>query len=144
MAEGETVSTPPDIDAFLQEHRRTFFITLRSDGTPTVHPMTGLYNQGSLHYTSYRRSAKNRNIERDARVCCLALNGYDAEQVRAVTLKGVARIREGAEMPQRRPVQGVEPSSASRARRAIRAGRRVIIEIVPAGVIGFMDQVRGE
>ena len=83
MTNPESVPIRPEIDAFLKEHRRTFFITIRKDGTPTIHPMTGLYHEGRLRYSSYKTSAKNRNIERDDRVCSLVLNGYDEPDFRA-------------------------------------------------------------
>ena len=145
MTDPESIPIRPEIDAFLKEHRRTFFITIRKDGTPTIHPMTGLYDEGRLRYSSYKTSAKNRNIERDDRVCSLVLNGYDVEPMQAVTLKGVTRILEGTEMPRR---QGPAPaasneSGARRAQAAIQTGRRAIVEIVPSDLAAFIDQARG-
>ena len=31
---------PPELDSFLSEHNRTFLMTVRKDGSPTMHPMT--------------------------------------------------------------------------------------------------------
>jgi nitroimidazol reductase NimA-like FMN-containing flavoprotein (pyridoxamine 5'-phosphate oxidase superfamily) len=130
-----------EVDAFLREQRRAYWVTLRSDGSPTAHPMGGLYEDGRLLFTSYRKSAKNRNAERDPRTCVLLANEYGSVPLEAVTLKGFARVLEGAEAPRMLREQAGDPG-ADRACAAIAAGRRSVIEIVPSEVADFSDRVR--
>ena len=56
-----------ELDAFLRAQRRAYWVTLRRDGSPTAHPMGALYEDGRVLFTSYRKSAKNRNADRDPR-----------------------------------------------------------------------------
>jgi len=130
-----------EVDTFLQKHRRAYWVTLRRDGSPTAHPMGGLYEDGKLLFTSYRKSAKNRNAERDPRTCVLLANEYGNTALEAVTLKGSARIVEGAEAPAMLRAQAGD-KGADRACAAIAAGRRSVIEIVPSDVAAFSDRVR--
>lgn len=48
-----------------------FMIVRRSDGGPTGYPMTGLFSDGHLELTMYRKSAKARLLMADDRVCCV-------------------------------------------------------------------------
>lgn len=48
-----------------------FMIVRRYDGGPTGYPMTGLFSDGNLELTMYRKSAKARLLMADDRVCCL-------------------------------------------------------------------------
>ncbi|MBW2422847.1 MAG: pyridoxamine 5'-phosphate oxidase family protein [Deltaproteobacteria bacterium] len=139
---GAAIPLEREVDAFLQAHRRAYWVTLRRDGSPTAHPMGGLYERGRLLFTSYRKSAKNRNVDRDPRCCVLLANDYDATSLEAVTLKGFARVCEGAPPPRMLREQAGE-SGPGRAVAAIESGRRSVIEIVPADVAAFSDRVRG-
>jgi hypothetical protein len=130
-----------EVDAFLRNHDRAYWVTLRKDGSPTAHPMAGLHEDGRFLFTSYRKSAKNRNVDRDPRTCVVLVNGYGAEPVEAVTLKGFARVLEGAPPPRRLREQAGD-AGADRACRAIESGRRSVIEIVPAEVADFSDRAR--
>lgn len=131
-----------DLDAFLREHRRAYWATLRRDGSPTVHPMGSLYEDGKVLFTSYKKSAKNRNVDRDPRCCVLIASEYDAPSVEAATLKGVARVLEGAPPPRMLLEQAGE-SGPGRAARAIEEGRRAVIEIDAGEIADFSDRVRG-
>jgi len=147
MSEPERIPMPPAVEAFLRKYNRTYWLTLRKDGSPTAHPMSGIYEEGRLAYTSYKRSIKNRNVDRDPRTCVLGVNGYgpESDSPQAVTLKGVAVILDGAGAPGRlgREQSEEESGGTNRARTAIAAGRRAVIDIVPTELVGFTDQVRG-
>jgi hypothetical protein len=138
----EAIPLEREVDAFLQAHRRAYWVTLRRDGSPTAHPMGGLYEDGRLLFTSYRKSAKNRNVDRDPRCCVLLANEYDATSLEVVTLKGFARVREGAPPPRMLLEQAGE-AGPGRAVAAIESGRRSVIEIVPSDVAAFSDRIRG-
>jgi hypothetical protein len=82
----------PEIDDFLASHTRTMLVTLRADGSPTVHPMLGMWRDGALWFNTYRKSAKTHNVERDARVCCVVLGGDDDLTPPAVVIHGDAEL----------------------------------------------------
>jgi len=142
VGDEEAIELEREVDAFLQAHRRAYWVTLRQDGSPTAHPMAGLYEDGRLLFTSYRKSAKNRNVDRDPRCCVLLANEYDATSLEAVTLKGFARVCEGAPPPRMLLEQAGE-AGPRRAVAALEAGRRSVIEIVPVDVAAFSDRIRG-
>lgn len=135
---------PPDADEFLKSHTRTFLLTLRADGSPTAHPMVGLYNHGRISFSTYRKSAKTRNVQRDPRATCLVTTRYDDPNFRALVFRGRARVLEAEEQPERpRPASvGAVPSSIStRSRERLKSGKRIVIEVGPEAV-GFLDQMR--
>src|SRR5581483_11453607 len=82
----------PDVEEFLRTHTRTMLVTLRSDGSPTVHPMVGLWGDDALWFNTYRKSVKVKNIERDPRVCCVVLGGDDELVRPAVVIHGNAEV----------------------------------------------------
>ncbi|MEE9285772.1 MAG: pyridoxamine 5'-phosphate oxidase family protein [Dehalococcoidia bacterium] len=136
---------PQDVDDFLASHSRTFLLTLRPDGSPTAHPMTGLYNNGALSFSTYRKSAKTRNVQRDPRAACLVTTTHDDPDFQAVVFRGPARVLESQEMPQRRRPTGDTPSvssgTASRATKRLKSGKRIILEVAPE-LVGFLDDLR--
>ena len=142
----DPVRVSSEVEAFLQEHRRTFMLSLRADGSPTGHPMTGFYHEGAVWFSSYRKSAKTRNFARDSRGGVLVLNGYEAAKVQAVTVKGAAALREAAEMPSRpaAPARSQSaPGNASRAQDRMRTGQRIAIQIVATQQAAFTDEASG-
>ncbi|MBM3670970.1 MAG: hypothetical protein FJW86_02105 [Actinobacteria bacterium] len=81
-----------EVDEFLATHTRTMLVTLRTDGSPTIHPMVGLWRDDALWFNAYRKSVKTRNIERDPRVCCLVLGGDDDLVPPAIVVHGRAEL----------------------------------------------------
>lgn len=146
MPDHKSKSIPREVDTLLSKFNRTYWVTLRKDGSPTAHPMSGLYEQSRLRYTSYKKSIKNRNIERDPRTCVLATNGYGSEsnKLEAATLKGIAVIVDAAQTPSKlgRESDGTQSGGTNRARAAIEAGRRSVVEIVPTEIAALTQQVR--
>ena len=134
---------PPDLRRFLQRNTRAFLFGLRKDGSPTGHPMTGIYAQTRLFVNTYRKSAKARNIVRDSRTCYLVVNGYDAEKVYGVAVKGEARILEEGRIPGRRDEPGNTTTEriGPDVRQLLRSGKRVFVEVIPSEA-GFIHNVR--
>jgi PPOX class probable F420-dependent enzyme len=136
--EAPSSSVPPEIDAFLARHTRTMLVTLRPDGSPTIHPMLGLWRDGALWLNTYRKSAKLRNIERDPRVCCLVLGGVDDLTPPAVVLRGHAEL-----MPIGTPTPGatsggsetlpagVTPGIVRRVADRVANAKRVVVRVTP-------------
>lgn len=75
----------------IDEHGRTFLVSLRKDGSPTCHPMARFHARGELYLNMYASSVKHRNLSRDQRVCCLVSTRSDAEHFEAVVMTGRAR-----------------------------------------------------
>ena len=48
-----------------------FLIVRRPDGSPTGYPMTGVFHDGDVEFTTYRKAAKVRYLLADDRVCCV-------------------------------------------------------------------------
>lgn len=133
----------PEVETFLKAHTRTFILTLRKDGSPTGHPMTGWYDEGRMRVTTYRKSFKTRNAQRDERTSWVVLNGYDSDDdVRAVQFKGVNRVVEATQMPSQAGVrQGVSTGLSSRTEERLKSGKRIVLEVTP-NETGFLEEVR--
>jgi PPOX class probable F420-dependent enzyme len=126
---------PPDAEEFLRTHTRTFLVTLRPDGAPTCHPMVGLYHEGALYLTTYRKSAKVRNLTADPRVACVVVTPDDDPELRGVVLRGRAEIlAAGAVMPWTpeapRPA-GTGAGVARLVQSRVAEGKRVVVRLVP-------------
>ena len=128
------MTTPDDVARFLASHTRAFLLSRRRDGAPTIHPMTGFFADGRVVMTTYRKSAKARNVERDPRAAALVVNGYGAGDVRAACLQGRATLRRAevgtlptAERTTPKVGQGVAGTVTTR----MASGKRVLLEIEP-------------
>lgn len=130
------MTIPDDAAAFLARYTRAFLLTRRRDGSPTIHPMTAFFADGRVTMTTYRKSAKARNVERDARAGCLVVNGYAKDDVQAVLVRGRGAIRAGALPPPTGLSEAPKVSDGVTARVADRmaSGKRVFLDIEPDAV----------
>jgi hypothetical protein len=110
---------PDDVAAFLGRQTRVFLVTRRRDGAPTIHPMTGTFAAGRVTMSTYRKSAKARNVERDPRAACLVVNGYGTDELRRAELPAGA----GRAAPQ--AGAGVAATVADR----MASGKRVFLDV---------------
>jgi hypothetical protein len=102
------------------------------DGAPTIHPMTGFFGDGRITMTTYRKSAKARNVERDGRAACLVVNGYGKTPVEAVCVRGRAALRRAEGLaPPTRASDAPKVSAAVSGRVADRmaSGKRVLLAV---------------
>lgn len=129
------MTIPDDVAAFLARHTRAYLLTRRRDGSPTIHPMTAFYADGRMTMTTYRKSAKARNVERDERAACLVLSAYGSADVRAVLVGGRARLRQAtiAALPVEDGAAPAKVPDAVAARVAARmeSGKRVFLDVEP-------------
>jgi pyridoxamine 5'-phosphate oxidase-like protein len=142
------MTIPDDVAAFLGRHTRAFLLTRRRDGSPTIHPMTAFFADGRVTMTTYRKSAKARNVERDDRAACLIVNGYAKNDVRAVLVRGRGRLRQATiealpaaareEPPSIAGASHPKVSGDVTARVAARmaSGKRVFLDVEPDRVDG--------
>jgi hypothetical protein len=133
------MTVPQVIDEFLTSNTRTMLVTLRRDGSPTVHPMVGLWRDGALWLNAYGRSAKVRNLERDPRVCCVVLGGVDELGPPAVVVRGDAEVMPpGTALPGgpiadanvRRP-RGVSPGIVTKVADRVATSKRILVRVMP-------------
>jgi hypothetical protein len=125
---------PDDVAAFLARYTRVFLLTRRHDGAPTIHPMTGFYADGRMTMTTYRKSAKARNVERDPRAACLVVDGYGKGDVRGALVRGRGTIRTAAmTLPSATTSDAPKVSSSVAGRVADRmaSGKRIFLDVEP-------------
>jgi PPOX class probable F420-dependent enzyme len=126
---------PPAAETFLRAHTRTFLVSVRPDGAPACHPMVALWHEGALYMTTYRKSAKARNVMREPRVACVVVTDDEAPRMTAVVVRGRAEILPaGSQMPwaatpaPRVAGAGVEVGREVAAKLA--EGKRVVMRVV--------------
>jgi PPOX class probable F420-dependent enzyme len=77
--------TPEEERAYLAARRRIILVTLGPDGMPHAVPMNyGLDEQGRVLITSFRKSQKVRNLERDPRATLLVESGETYADLKSV------------------------------------------------------------
>ena len=140
------MTIPDDAAAFLARYTRAFLLTRRPDGAPTIHPMVAFFADGRVSMTTYRKSAKARNVERDPRAGCLVVNGYAKDDVRGVLVRGRGAIRQAAMAPP--PPRGgdaprVSESVSARVADRMASGKRVYLDVEPDAV-AFVQRLWSE
>ena len=88
---GKTPELSPGLDTFLESVGRGFLVTRRQDGSPTTHPLTPLWADGAIHFNTYRKSAKVRNLLRHPRVACVVTSADDDLSYFVPECRGSAR-----------------------------------------------------
>ena len=140
------MTIPDDVAAFLARYTRMFLLTRRRDGAPTIHPMTGFFADGRVTMTTYRKSAKARNVARDPRAACLVVNGYGHDDVRGALVRGRGSLREGTmAVPARSATAAPKVSDSVSARVADRmaSGKRIFLDVEP-NEASFVDRFWSE
>jgi PPOX class probable F420-dependent enzyme len=85
--------TPAEVDAYLREQRRIVLVTNGANGLPHPVPMNyGLDEAGRVLITSFRKSQKVRNLERDPRATLLVESGETYAGLKSVMLYCDAEI----------------------------------------------------
>jgi len=85
--------TPEEIRSYLRGARRIILVTNGPDGLPHPVPMNfGLDADGRILITSFRKSQKVRNLERDPRAALLVESGESYGELKSVIAYGEAEI----------------------------------------------------
>lgn len=94
--------TPDEVHAYLLGQRRIILVTIGHDGMPHPVPMNyGIDEDGRILITSFAKSQKVRNLERDPRATLLVESGETYQQLKAVIAYADAEIvREPDEVAQ--------------------------------------------
>lgn len=79
--------TPEEVRAYLSAQRRVILVTNGPDGLPHPVPMNyGLDDEGRVLITSFRKSQKVKNLERDPRATLLVESGETYADLKSVML----------------------------------------------------------
>lgn len=95
MPSKRTAITIPEAElrALLEQARTLQVASIGSDGQPHLVPMWfAVDEEGRLVFTTYRRSQKILNLERDPRVTALVEDGDVYDELRGVMIEGTAEI----------------------------------------------------
>jgi hypothetical protein len=98
--------------SFLADNTQVYLVVRRADGAPMGYPMVGRWADGGLEFSTYRKSAKVRFIERDEKVCCLVVPRDRAQDRRVLAAWGPAAIADASRERWRRAAEasGVDGS----------------------------------
>lgn len=123
-----------ELEAALKDHPRAFLFTLRADGSPTIHPMTTQGRDGRVAFSTYRKSAKARNVERDPRAAVLLLRGYHAWPGPGLVVRGRAQLSSDQGGRRERPsvspaARGVSATMSDRVQERVASGKRVLLVV---------------
>ena len=85
--------TPEEIDAFLAEQKTIIIVSNGKDGYP--HPMPMWFwvdDAGVVHCTTFRKSQKVLNLQRDPRAALLVESGEEYSELKSVLIYARAEI----------------------------------------------------
>jgi general stress protein 26 len=123
------------VTRFVDEHRDVVLFCRDARGDPIGYPMrTTACDAKRLIFTTYRKSAKVRNLERDARVC-VYVPGTAPEQPRWTSITGIARVvaPSASEIDAMFPARSDEPrvpaGMAAFVKQRLREGKRILVEV---------------
>jgi nitroimidazol reductase NimA-like FMN-containing flavoprotein (pyridoxamine 5'-phosphate oxidase superfamily) len=90
--------TPQEIRAYLGEQTRIILVTNGANGLPHPVPMNyGLDEEGRILITSFRKSQKVKNLERDPRATLLVESGETYDELKSVIAYADAEILDDPE-----------------------------------------------
>jgi hypothetical protein len=108
--------------------RRAFLVGLRSDGSPTCHPMTAGGADGEVRFNTYRKSAKAQNFLRDPRVAVVLLDDWTDPPSAAVVMAGALEPT-GGPMPSPEGLSAVDLANLAHARKGLIEGKRMVFRL---------------
>ena len=133
---GESPELSPGLETFLESVGRGFLVTRRQDGSPTTHPLTPLWADGAIHFNTYRKSAKVRNLLRHPRVACVLTSADDDPSYFALECRGTAVVLNLEDIPD--SILGVDDNGEvmdaadlARVRKNVASGKRIYLRMVP-------------
>ncbi|MDX1649788.1 MAG: TIGR03618 family F420-dependent PPOX class oxidoreductase [Myxococcota bacterium] len=85
--------TDEEVQRFLEDSKTIILNSIGPDGVPHPMPMWyGVEDDGAIVMTTFAKSQKVRNLERDARVSLLVEAGEQYDQLRGVVFYGKAEL----------------------------------------------------
>ena len=86
--------TPEEMNAFLDLGRDLQVASINADGTPHLVTMWYLRDGDDLCFWTYAKSQKVVNVRRDARTTVLVATGEAYEELRGVSINGIAAVED--------------------------------------------------
>lgn len=144
--------TAEEVQAYLGAQRRIILITVGADGMPHPMPMNyGLDDEGRVLMTTFRKSQKVRNVERDPRATLLVESGNDYADLKAAILFADVEIIDDPEavrtlMSRIRAGEALADSMDEGRNEQIRASiaKRVVLRFTPFRTISWDHGKLGE
>jgi PPOX class probable F420-dependent enzyme len=139
--------SPAEIDALLASTRHVVLVSNGKDGVP--HPMPMWFARdadGALVMTTYAKSQKVRNLERDPRVALLVDDGDEYGELRGVVIYATAELVHDPERAAdamirygRIDLAGMPQAQRDAVRSAIRrqAEKRVLLRFQPERIVSW-------
>jgi nitroimidazol reductase NimA-like FMN-containing flavoprotein (pyridoxamine 5'-phosphate oxidase superfamily) len=137
-----TAMTEDEVKEFLESQRTLILATTRKSGSPVMHALWFTYLDDAIYINIQSASFKNKNIQRDNRVCCLVEAGESYLELRGVMIEGravpvddpeeLARVQAAADRKAERIGSGMQelPSYFGESRRRrLERGDRVMLRI---------------
>ena len=135
-----TAMSPEETREFLENERTLILATNDREGTPVMHALWFTYCDAAVYINIQSNSFKNKNIQRDNRVCCLVEAGEKYFNLRGVMIQGRAipvedaderdRVQAAADAKHERIGSGLEDMpgyfSKSRQKRLDRGARLML------------------
>ncbi|MET0146969.1 MAG: pyridoxamine 5'-phosphate oxidase family protein [Ilumatobacteraceae bacterium] len=84
----------PDALAFLAANNQVFLFATLADGSPMGWPMVGRLNDGGMEFSTYRKSAKVRDVLRNDTASCLVVPREGDADGRTLMVTGAVSLRE--------------------------------------------------
>jgi PPOX class probable F420-dependent enzyme len=143
---------PEEVDAYLREQRRIILITIAPDGMPHPMPMNyGVDAEGRVIFSTFRKSQKVRNVERDPRASLLVESGATYPELKAVILYTTVEIIDDpaemrAAMSVMRATADIAASVDPQRKAQIEASmaKRVVLRCTPQRAISWDHAKLGE
>ena len=123
-----------EIEDYLRASRTMTLATLGPDGTPHLVAMWFAVIDGEIWFETKAKSQKAVNLGRDPRVTCLVEDGRTYDQLRGVSIRGVAELHTDPEVVHRlacgvmaRNNPDVPPEMLEQAAQAMAAKRTAVV-----------------
>ncbi|MDJ0865701.1 MAG: pyridoxamine 5'-phosphate oxidase family protein [Myxococcota bacterium] len=135
--------TPEEVSAFLDAQQTIVLTSIGADGYPHPMPMWFLReDDGAIRMTTFRKSQKVRNLERNPRVSLLAEDGTEYSKLRGVVIHSEAELVPDTDLAldtMFRIAGGDPVTAAPAALEGMRrqAEKRVVIRCRPGRVISW-------
>ena len=86
-----------EIREMLMHERVLQVASINPDGTPHLAPMWFVVDEdGSISFTTYGKSQKIMNLERDARITVVTDSGHEYNEIKGVSIDGTAEVSFGS------------------------------------------------
>jgi len=135
-----------EVAAFLREGRTMTLVTNGPRGFPhAVAMFYGLDDDGTVRFSTYERSQKVKNIERDPRVTLLVERGSAYAELRGVMIEGRAEISKDLDATVATMIEATaatgsplpDPGAIPQAMKERMAGKRVLVRVRPERVVSW-------